>query len=186
MYEDDNDNIIFIRNDNHSLKCDICNNILNTNNTKQDTREVESCDSSKGNSVVDWFLDNDSDSSSVDTSMQENELAKDIASLEISIQSLYNQTKDKRSDEVLKIYAEVDKLSPQKHELERRLAILQHKPKKNNIRHCDKNQSGFKFCTFVSFLTHLWSIDKFTRNIPISQRICQRRIFSFHIRMKKQ
>ena len=58
-----------------------------------------------------------------------------ISRLETGIQSLYNETKGKSSEDILKIYAKVDKLTPQKHEFERQLAVLQqkNKPKKNDI-----------------------------------------------------
>ena len=112
------------------------NNIYKNNNRELDPSKVDSCDSSKGNSVVvdSFFMDDDSSKASVDTVEQENNLMEKVSSLETSIQSLYNQTKDKSSDEVLKIYSDIDKLTPQKHELERQLAVLQqkNKPKQNN------------------------------------------------------
>ncbi|NQY42725.1 MAG: hypothetical protein HRT87_05205, partial [Legionellales bacterium] len=112
----------------------IYNNIYNTNNTKQDTSNPKSNSPKEKSVVVDsFFIDDDSSQSSVDTVEQENKLVSDITSLETTIQSLYNQTKDKSSDQILKIYRDIDKLTPQKHELERQLAILKHKPKKNDI-----------------------------------------------------
>ena len=107
------------------------NNIYIKYNKKLDTRDVKSCESSKEKSVVvhSFFMDDDSDSSSVETLAQENNLIERISSLETDIQSLYNQTKGKSSEDILKIYTEVDKLTPQKHELERQLAVLKQKSK---------------------------------------------------------
>ncbi|NQY42996.1 MAG: hypothetical protein HRT87_06630 [Legionellales bacterium] len=107
------------------------NNIYIKYNKKLDTDKVESCDPSKEKSVVvnSFFMDEDSDSRSVDTVEQENNLVERISSLEKDIQSLYNQTKGKSSDEILKIYRDIDKLTPQKHEFERQLAVLKQKSK---------------------------------------------------------
>ncbi|NQY42693.1 MAG: hypothetical protein HRT87_05045 [Legionellales bacterium] len=113
------------------------NNIYKNNNRGLDTDKVKSCASSKEKSVVvnSFFMDEDSSQSSVDTIEQENNLVERISSLEKDIQSLYNQTKGKSSEDILKIYRDIDKLTPQKHELERQLAVLKQKskPKKNNI-----------------------------------------------------
>ncbi len=113
-------------------ECGIANNNINNNIYNNNIQKDIQVDSSSNERavVVNFFTGEDESSKPIDNSEQKSKLAGDMTLLDTKIQDLYVEAQGlKQGDEILKLYTEIDKLTPKKHELERQLALLNRKKK---------------------------------------------------------